>query len=236
MNKKTPTNKSSNKKGRDGLTVKVKTARGRRPSSTEWLRRQLNDPFVDEAKKRGYRSRAAFKLTDIDDKFNFIRPNMSVVDLGCAPGSWCQVIRERTKNRGRVVGIDLQEVDPIPGVELMKGDFTDNDVLKELELLVGDKVDAVVSDMAAAACGHSQTDHIRIMALCEMASAFAVEWLNDGGTFVAKVLRGGAEQELLKDLRKNFEQVKHFKPNASRKDSAEIFVVALGFKGKKSLD
>jgi len=222
------------KKRRDGLTVKVKTAKGRKSSSTEWLRRQLNDSFVDKANQEGYRSRAVYKLTEIDDKYRFLKPGSVIVDLGSAPGSWCQVALERTKGRSKIIGIDLQEIDPIAGVEFLQGDFLDNDTLEIFEsMLPSDKVDVVMSDMAAASCGHHQTDHIRIMALCEAAIYFAIDWLNEGGFFVAKVLQGGAEQDLLKLLKSNFKTVKHIKPKASRKDSAEMFVIAADFKGKK---
>jgi len=222
------------KKRRHGLTVNVKTAKGRKSSSTNWLRRQLNDTFVDKANSEGYRSRAVYKLTEIDDKYNFLKSANVIVDLGSAPGSWCQVAVERTKGRSKVIGIDLQEIEPIEGVDFLQGDFLDNDVLEIFEsMLPSDKVDVVMSDMAASACGHPQTDHIRIMALCEAAVYFAIDWLNEGGFFVSKVLQGGAEKELLTLLKSNFKTVKHIKPEASRKDSAEMFVIAEGFKGKK---
>ena len=222
------------KTSRDGLTVNVKTAKGRKGSSTKWLRRQLNDPFVDEARKHGYRSRAVYKLTEIDDKYHFLKPGSIIVDLGCAPGSWCQVAVERTKGKATIIGLDLQEVEPIEGVEFLVGDFMEEEILLLLEeKLEGKKVDVVMSDMAAASCGHSQTDHIRIMALCEVAADFAFDWLREGGAFVAKVLRGGTEQELLKSLRYHFTHVKHIKPKASRQDSSEIFVVATGFRARE---
>lgn len=220
------------KNRRDGLTIKVKTAKGRKASSTKWLKRQLNDVFVEKARLEGYRSRAAYKLIEIDDKYHFLKSNKVIVDLGSAPGSWCQVAVERTEGKGKIIGIDLQKIEPIEGVDFLQGDFLDNDVLKIFEsMLPQSKVDVVLSDMAAASCGHHQTDHIRIMALCEAAIYFAIDWLNEGGFFVAKVLQGGTENELLKILKKNFRTVKHIKPDASRKDSSEMFVIADGFKG-----
>ncbi len=221
------------KGGRRGQHVRVKTAKGRKKSSTQWLQRQLNDPYVRRAKDEGYRSRAAFKITDIDDKFNLFNQSVSyVVDLGCAPGSWTQVAVRRLGKQAKIIGIDLQEMEPIEGAEFIIGDFEDQESLKQLEATMEGKADIVMSDMAAAACGHEQTDHIRIMTLCELALDFAIDWLKPEGKFVAKVLRGGAENDLLKKMQKHFKQVKHFKPGASRSDSAEMFVVATGFKGK----
>lgn len=223
---------SSGGGGRRGKHVRVKTAKGRKRSSTQWLQRQLNDPFVRKAKDEGYRSRAAFKLTDIDDNFNIFNKNIAyVVDLGCAPGSWTQVAVKRSKGNAKIIGIDLQEVDPIDGAEFIIGDFEEQDALDQLEAKMQGKADIVMSDMAAASCGHEQTDHLRIMNLCELALDFAIDWLKPDGVFVAKILAGGAENDLLKRLKKNFKSVKHFKPAASRKDSAENFVVAKGFRG-----
>jgi len=215
-----------------GLTVRVKTAGKRTVSSTRWLERQLNDPYVSEAKKQGYRSRAAFKLLQLDDKFHVLKEGARVVDLGAAPGGWCQVAVDRVGERGKVIGIDLLPMDPIPGADLIQMDFmTDEapDVLKRL--LDGGLANVVLSDMAASSTGHSQTDHIKIMALAETAYDFAKDVLAKGGAFICKVLQGGATGELLKLLKRDFAEVKHVKPPASRSDSAEIYVVALGFRG-----
>ena len=215
-----------------GLTVRVKTAGKRSVSSTRWLERQLNDPYVSEAKKQGYRSRAAFKLLQLDDKFHVLKEGARVVDLGAAPGGWCQVAVDRVGERGKVIGIDLLSMDPIPGADLVQMDFmTDEapDVLKRL--LDGGLATVVLSDMAASATGHAQTDHLKIMALAETAYDFAKDVLAKGGAFICKVLQGGATGELLKLLKRDFAEVKHVKPPASRSDSAEIYVVALGFRG-----
>ncbi len=215
-----------------GLTVRVKSANKRTVSSARWLERQLNDPYVAEAKKQGYRSRAAFKLLQLDDKFHVLKEGVLVVDLGAAPGGWCQVAVDRVGERGKVIGIDLLPMDPIPGADLIQMDFmTDEapDVLKRL--LDGRLANVVLSDMAASSTGHSQTDHIKIMALAETAYDFAKDVLAKGGVFICKVLQGGATGELLKLLKRDFAEVKHVKPPASRSDSAEIYVVALGFRG-----
>jgi len=215
-----------------GLTVRVKSANKRTVSSARWLERQLNDPYVAEAKKQGYRSRAAFKLLQLDDKFHVLKEGARVVDLGAAPGGWCQVAVDRVGERGKVIGVDLLPMDPIPGADLIQMDFmTDEapDVLKRL--LDGSLADVVLSDMAASATGHAQTDHLKIMALAETAYDFAKDVLAKGGTFICKVLQGGATGELLKLLKRDFAEVKHVKPPASRSDSAEIYVVALGFRG-----
>jgi 23S rRNA (uridine2552-2'-O)-methyltransferase len=215
-----------------GLTVRVKTAGKRTVSSTRWLERQLNDPYVSEAKKQGYRSRAAFKLLQLDDKFNVLKEGARVVDLGAAPGGWCQVAVDRVGERGKVIGIDLLPMDPIPGADLIQMDFMTEeapDVLKRL--LDGGLANVVLSDMAASSTGHSQTDHLKIMALAETAYDFAKDALAEGGAFICKVLQGGATGELLKLLKRDFAEVKHVKPPASRSDSAEIYVVALGFRG-----
>ena len=217
------------------LALNVKSAKGRKSSSTRWLKRQLNDPYVLEAKKRGYRSRSAFKLIELDDKYQFLRKGARVIDLGAAPGGWCQVAAERTGSlrpesyRGQVVGIDLKEIDAIAGTKLLQGDFLDDNVLIELMGLIGPSVDVVLSDMASPATGHTATDHLRIMGLLEAAVDFAVTALAPGGTFVGKVLRGGTENELLVLLKRNFKIVRHAKPPASRQDSAESYVVAKGF-------
>lgn len=209
---------------------RVTTAKGRKPSSTRWLQRQLNDPYVAEAKKRGYRSRAAFKLAELDDRFRFLGPGKRVVDLGAAPGGWTQVALERCPG-GRVVGIDLQEVDPIAGADLMVADFLEEEAETALKRQLDGPADVVLSDMAAHATGHAATDHLRIMALLEAAAAFAAEVLAEGGTFVGKVLKGGTENELLAMLKRDFESVRHAKPPASRADSAESYVIAQGFRG-----
>ena len=214
-------------------TVRVKTARGRTVSSQRWLQRQLNDPYVAEAKKRGYRSRAAFKLLQLDDQFGFLKPGARVVDLGAAPGGWTQVAVERTRaerGAGVVVGIDLAPVEPIAGATVLAKDFYDDDAPALLTDLLGGPADVVLSDMAAAATGDPQVDHLRIMALAEAAHDFARQVLKPGGAFVAKVLRGGTERTLLEQLKRDFAKVKHVKPDASRADSAEMYVVGTGFR------
>jgi 23S rRNA (uridine2552-2'-O)-methyltransferase len=217
-----------------GMTVRVKTAKGRTTSSTRWLQRQLNDPYVAAAKREGYRSRAAFKLAEMDDQVKFLKPGMRVVDLGAAPGGWTQVAVQRVKPRqsgGQVIGIDLVEVDGIADATILVGDFMADDAPDRLVELLEGPVDVVMSDMAAAATGHTQTDHIRIIALAETAQDFAEQVLAPGGSFIAKVLRGGSERDLLDLLKKKFAKVKHIKPAASRQDSAEMYVVATGFRG-----
>ncbi len=230
--------KTSGRGARD-LRVKVKTARGRRLSSTLWLERQLNDPYVKMAKAEGYRGRAAFKIRDLDDKYRFLVPGARVVDLGCAPGGWCQIAVDRVnalgqksgKAVGRVLGIDLQQVEPIAGAEIHQLDFLDEGADDKVREWLGGKADVVMSDMAAASSGHKQTDHNRIIALCEAAADFAFDVLEEGGTFVAKVLAGGAEGELQALLKRKFTKVANVKPPASRADSSEKFVVATGFRG-----
>lgn len=218
-----------------GLTATVKTAKGRKASSTRWLQRQLNDPYVEEAKRRGYRSRAAFKLTELDDRFHFLGPNKRVVDLGAAPGGWAQVAVERCPG-GQVVGIDLKEIEPVAGAELIVGDFLEPGADDTLKALLGGPADVVLSDMAASSTGHAATDHLKIMALLEAAADFAAEVLAEDGAFVGKVLQGGAETELLAALKRDFRSVRHAKPPASRSDSAETYVVALGFRGRNDAD
>jgi len=217
-------------------TVRVKTARRRKNSSTRWLARQLNDPYVVEAKARGFRSRAAFKLQDIDDRYGFLKPGMAVVDLGCAPGGWTQIAVDRVKagkdGGGRVVGVDLLEAEQVPGATIFQADFMDHDTPDRLKELLEGPADAVLSDMAANTTGHPQTDHIRIIALAEAALEFAFEVLAPGGVFVAKVFSGGAEASLLNQLKRNFTKVAHFKPPSSRKESAETYVIAIGYKGE----
>jgi len=220
-----------------GLHVRVKTAKKRTISSARWLERQLNDPYVAAAKREGYRSRAAFKLIEIDDKLRVLRPGAVVVDLGAAPGGWCQVASVRVRSRpgdsapnGKVVGIDLTEVAPLPGAEVIQFDFLAVDAPEKLRELLGGPADVVLSDMAASSTGHKATDHLKIMALCEAALDFAIEVLKPGGAFIAKVLQGGSENQLMAALRKHFAVVKHMKPPASRSDSSEMYVVATGFR------
>lgn len=212
--------------------TKVKTARGRKNSSTRWLNRQLNDPYVAEAEKHGYRGRAAFKLLEINEKLDFLKPGMAIVDLGAAPGGWCQIA---TSKGCKVVAIDLLDMDEMPDVKALKMDFMDDDapdILKEELSKISDVglADVVLSDMAPNTTGHKQTDHLRIMAVVEAAYYFAVEVLKPDGVFIAKVFQGGAQDELLREMKKSFKVVKHVKPPASRKESAEQFVVATGFK------
>ncbi len=226
-------------RGQRDLRVKVKTARGRKLSSTRWLERQLNDPYVKRAQAEGYRGRAAYKISELDDKYRFLVPGARVVDLGCAPGGWCQVAVKRVnalgerpgKPVGQVLGVDLQEVEPIPGAEIYQLDFMADGADDQVKAWLGGRADVVMSDMAAASSGHKQTDHLRIIALCEAAAELAFDVLDEGGTFVAKVLAGGAEGELQKRLKRRFAKVANVKPGASRADSSEKFVVATGFRG-----
>jgi len=228
-------------RGARELKVKVKTARGRKLSSTRWLERQLNDPYVRRARAEGYRGRAAYKLIELDDKYGFLTPGARVLDLGCAPGGWLQVAVARVnalgsqtgKPRGRVIGIDLQPVDPVPGAEAHVLDFLSEGADDRVREWLDGPADVVMSDMAAASSGHRQTDHLRIVALCEAAAQLAFDVLEDGGAFVAKVLAGGAESGLQTLLKQNFEKVANVKPPASRADSAEKYVVALGFRGRR---
>lgn len=224
-------------RGARELTTRVKTAKGRKLSSTLWLQRQLNDPYVARARREGFRSRAAFKLSEIDDKRRFLVPGARVVDLGCAPGGWLQVavkrvnaLGEAPKARGFVLGVDIQPVEPVPGATVLELDFLAEDADETVKAALGGPADVVLSDMAAASSGHRATDHLRIIALCEAAAHFALDVLAPGGTFVAKVLQGGAEAELLTLLKRRFASVAHVKPPASRKDSAEKYVVATGFR------
>ncbi|MFM8747348.1 MAG: RlmE family RNA methyltransferase [Aestuariivirga sp.] len=225
----------SGKKPGTRLKVRVKTGKGRTVSQKIWLERQLNDPYVQEAKRLGYRSRAAFKLIEIDDKYRFLKPGGRVIDLGAAPGGWSQVAVKRVKadaGRGKVIAIDMHGMDPIPAVTIFKKDFLEDDAPGLLiAALGGEKADCVLSDMAAHATGHRQTDHIQIMALAEAGYDFARQVLKPGGTYLAKVLRGGTEGEMLKTMKKDFSSVRHVKPMASRDDSAELFVLAMGFRG-----
>jgi 23S rRNA (uridine2552-2'-O)-methyltransferase len=226
MTKKSDKNASSRP-----LHVKVKTSDKRSISSTRWLQRQLNDPYVQRAKAEGYRSRAAFKLIDLDEKFHLLKPGMRVVDLGCAPGGWAQVAVAKIGNAGKVVGCDLLAVPEIPGATLIVQDFLAEEAPEVMKKLLGGRANLVMSDMAANATGHTPTDHIRIMHLCELAYLFATEVLEPGGAFICKVLKGGTESQLLKQMQKDFTTVKHAKPKSSRADSAESYVVAMGFRG-----
>ncbi|MEV4934899.1 MULTISPECIES: RlmE family RNA methyltransferase [unclassified Sphingobium] len=211
--------------------VRVKTAKGRTAQSTRWLERQLNDPYVRRAKAEGWRSRAAFKLIELDEKFHFVKGSRAVVDLGVAPGGWAQVVRKLCP-KAKVVGIDLLPTDPIPGVTLFQMDFMDDKAPVLLAEALGDAPDLVISDMAANTVGHAATDHLRTMGLVEAAAMFAVENLRKGGTFVAKVFAGGTDADLLAILKRHFTTIKHAKPPASRKGSVEWYVVAQGFKGR----
>ena len=212
---------------------RVRTAKGRKPSSTRWLERQLNDPYVAEAKRAGYRSRAAFKLVGLDDRLKLLKPGMTVVDLGAAPGGWTQVAVERVgaPEKGRVVAVDTNEFDPVAGAEIAQLDLREAGAVEALRALLGGKADVVLSDMGAPATGHRATDHLRSMALCEAAFDAAREVLKPGGALVVKVLQGGAESELLTKLKRSFAHVRHVKPPASRADSSETYVVATGFRG-----
>jgi len=234
--------KPTSGRGQRDLRVRVKTAKGRKLSSTRWLERQLNDPYVARAKREGYRGRAAYKILELDDRFGFLRPGARVVDLGCAPGGWCQVAVDRVNAMGQkpglpvgtVLGIDLQPVEPIPGAAIHQLDFLAEGADRQVKAWLGGRADVVLSDMAAAASGHRQTDHLRIVALCEAAAELAFDVLEQGGTFVAKVLAGGAEIGLQTALKQGFRKVANVKPPASRPDSAEKFVVAMGFRGRQA--
>lgn len=231
--------KNTSGRGQRDLKVKVKSARGRSVSQVRWLQRQLNDPYVKRAQSEGYRGRAAFKILELDDKYGFLKPGVRVVDLGCAPGGWCQVAARRVnalgdkknKPKGSVLGVDLQEVEPVAGAEIYQLDFLEDEADLKVKDWLGGTADVVMSDMAAASSGHKQTDHLRIISLCEAAAYFAFDVLEEGGTFVAKVLAGGAEGELQKLLKQRFTKVANVKPPASRADSSEKFVVALGYRG-----
>jgi 23S rRNA (uridine2552-2'-O)-methyltransferase len=217
-------------RGSRGLSVRVKTAKTRTLSSTRWLERQLNDPYVAEAKRLGYRSRAAFKLLQLDDKLQLLRRGMRVVDLGCAPGGWVQVALERVGPQGKVVGIDVLGMAPVPGATVMQMDFLDPQAPARLKEALAGPADIVLSDMAAPTVGHTMTDHLRIMALAEVAVDFAVDVLVPGGAFVAKLFQGGAEKDLLDILKRHFAKVRHVKPAASRQDSSEVYIVATDFR------
>ncbi|MGD9845677.1 MAG: RlmE family RNA methyltransferase [Variibacter sp.] len=228
--------KSPSGRGERELKVRVKTGRGRPLSSKLWLERQLNDPYVARAKREGFRSRAAFKLIEIDDKFRFLKPGARIVDLGAAPGGWSQVAAKRvgaTEGKGLVVGIDVLDMTPVPGVQFIRMDFLDDAAPERLRALLDGPADVVLSDMAANTTGHKRTDHLRTMALVEAAADFAGQVLARGGSFLAKVLQGGTEAELLAGLKRDFATVKHVKPKASRADSSELYLFATGFRGER---
>jgi 23S rRNA (uridine2552-2'-O)-methyltransferase len=223
-----------NKHSGRALKVRVKGGRGRSLSSKLWLERQLNDPYVARAQREGLRSRAAYKVAEIDDKFHFLKTGAKVVDLGAAPGGWSQIVAKRVgaaEGKGRVVAMDLLKMEEIPGVDFLQLDFLDEKAPQVLRDFLGGPADVVLSDMAANATGHRQTDHLKIVALVEVAAEFAGEVLKPGGAFVAKVLQGGTEASLLAGLKRDFASVKHVKPAASRADSAELYLVATGFRG-----
>jgi 23S rRNA (uridine2552-2'-O)-methyltransferase len=232
------TKKPTSGRGERDLFVRVKTARGRTMSSTKWLQRQLNDPYVKRAKADGFRGRAAYKILELDERFHFLVPGARVVDLGSAPGGWSQIAAERVnslarpgKKVGKVIGVDLQVVEPVPGTEQYQLDFLEDGADEQVRAWLDGRADVVMSDMAASASGVKQVDHLRIIALVEAAAYFAFDVLEPGGIFIAKVLAGGAEGELLTLLKRRFDKVTHVKPPASRSDSSEKFVIAQGFRG-----
>ena len=237
--KKTTNAKNISGRGQRDLKVKVKSARGKTVSQVKWLQRQLNDPYVKRAQLEGFRGRAAFKILELNEKYNFLIPGSKVVDLGCAPGGWSQVAVDlvnalgvkKNAKIGSVIGIDLQEMEVLPGAKFYQLDFMANDADLEVKNILEGKANVVMSDMAASSSGHKKTDHLRIMALCETAAYFAFDVLEDGGAFVAKVLAGGAESDLQTLLKQKFSKVYNVKPPSSRSDSSEKFVVALGFRG-----
>ncbi len=236
--------RNSSGRGERGLSERVKTARGRKLSSTRWLQRQLNDPYVKMAKADGFRGRAAYKIREIDDRIQFLVQGARVVDLGAAPGGWSQIAADRVnshaknpkKKTGKVIALDLQAIEPIEGVEIIEMDFLEEGAEDAVQALLGGEADVVMSDMAPFTTGHKATDHLRIMTLVETAANFAVEILAPDGVFVAKVFDGGATSEIMQMLKQHFTKTYHIKPNASRSDSSEKFLVATGFKGRgKSL-
>jgi len=229
--------KESGREGGRSLKTRVKTARKRSLSSTLWLERQLNDPYVARAKREGYRSRAAYKLIEMDDRYHLLKPGGRIVDLGAAPGGWSQIAAARVKakdGKGKVIAVDLLDMEPIAGVEFAVKDFNDPDAPEFIKNMLGGEADGVMSDMAANATGHKATDHLRIVALAELAADFAGDVLAEGGFFVAKVLQGGTEGQLLARLKRDFATVRHVKPAASRADSAELYVLATGFRGRRA--
>jgi 23S rRNA (uridine2552-2'-O)-methyltransferase len=219
------------------LAVKLRTAKGRKIASTRWLQRQLNDPYVEEAKRRGYRSRAAFKLIEIDDRYRFLKPGVSVVDLGAAPGGWSQIAAERVgsaERRGQVLAVDFEPIEPLPGVAVLALDVSAEGAAAAISAqLKGARADVVLSDMASPATGHRATDHLRVIELVEAALDLAEDVLKPGGTFLAKVFQGGAGGELVARLKRSFAKVQHVKPKASRPESPEVYVLATGFRGAK---
>ena len=228
---------STGREGGRSLKQRVKTSRNRTSSQNRWLERQLNDPYVARAKREGYRSRAAFKIQEINEKFHLFHSGSRVVDLGAAPGGWSQIAAKAVgsdKGKGKVIGIDLLEIEPIPGAELTVMDFLEEDAPERLKAMLGGLADVVMSDMAANTTGHKKTDHLKIVALAELAIEFAREVLAPGGAFVAKVLQGGTEGTLLANLKRDFTTVRHYKPGASRADSAELYVLATGFRGRRA--
>jgi 23S rRNA (uridine2552-2'-O)-methyltransferase len=236
--KKTTNVKNTSGRGQRDLKVKVKSARGKTVSQVKWLQRQLNDPYVRRAQLEGFRGRAAFKILELNEKFNFLIPGSKVVDLGCAPGGWSQVAvdlvnaigTKKNAKVGSVIGIDLQEMESLPGATFHQIDFMADDSDLQVKKILEGKANVVMSDMAASSSGHKKTDHLRIMALCETAAYFAFDVLEQGGTFVAKVLAGGAESDLQNLLKQKFTKVHNVKPPSSRSDSSEKFVVAIGFR------
>ena len=233
--KKGPSGRSY--KTKEGLTKKPKKMRGRKLSSQRWLTRQLNDPFVFQTHERGLRSRAAIKLEQMDDRYKLFRPHMNIVDLGCAPGGWLQIAAKRCKieaGKGRLVGIDLLETEAVAGAHILRGDIYDHSMLKEIKSYLRGNADIVLSDMAAATTGHRPTDHLRTMSLLEVALEFADEVLSEGGIFLGKSFRGGADETLLALLKKRFKKVKHLKPSASRVESVETYLLAFGFLSSKN--
>lgn len=235
---KTPTFGDGRRRG-DRMRTKVRTARGRKLSSTRWLERQLNDPYVAAAKKDGYRSRAAYKIIEMDDRFNLFAPGGCIIDLGSAPGGWSQVAAQRVGSPGQkgfVGAIDIQDMEPVAGADFLKLDFLDDAAPALVRELAGRRADAVISDMAAPVTGHRQTDHLRTMALAEAAAWFSFEVLRPGGAFCAKVFQGGTSGELLEELKRRFTRVHHMKPKSSRKESVELYVIALDFKGDISVE
>ena len=228
--------KESGREGGRSLKTRVKTARKRSLSSTLWLERQLNDPYVARAKREGYRSRAAYKLIEMDDRYHLFKPGDRIVDLGAAPGGWSQIAAAHVKakeGKGKVVAVDLLDMEPVDGVEFAVKDFNDPDAPEFIREMLGGHADGVMSDMAANATGHRATDHLRIVALAELAADFACDVLAEGGFFIAKVLQGGTEGQLLTRLKRDFSTVRHVKPAASRAGSAELYVLATGFRGRR---
>ncbi|MCQ4190084.1 RlmE family RNA methyltransferase [Methylocystis suflitae] len=229
--------KESGREGGRSLKTRVKTARKRSLSSTLWLERQLNDPYVARAKREGYRSRAAYKLIEMNDRYHLFKPGDRIVDLGAAPGGWSQIAAAHVKakeGKGKVVAVDLLDMEPVDGVRFAVKDFNDPDAPEFIKEMLGGHADGVMSDMAANATGHRATDHLRIVALAELAADFACDVLAEGGFFIAKVLQGGTEGQLLTRLKRDFSTVRHVKPAASRAGSAELYVLATGFRGRRA--